>query len=322
MELRQLRYFMTVAREGTYGRASNRLHVAQPALSRQIRKLEMELGVDLFVRHSHGVTLTPAARDLTARVEHILDELSALKRMADKLSRDAAGCVKIGVSPGTAEILAYPLSKLTAARHPNMRCQFVSMLMPARADLLREGTVNLAVMNAPRKTNGLQIIPIMREPLCLMHNPQDTRFPAEALDLGDLLGTPLVLGGETNSGIRAILDEAFAKAGMQMTIAAEANTAGACKALVKEGVGPTVHVAAMARGELERRELRAVPIRGQYSTRVIALPLDPDISNETRIMIQLVSECLSTLIRDGKWLRGEMLPMARPSNTRDSQLAL
>lgn len=143
------------------------------------------------------------ARALTVLVEHILDEFSALKRMTEKHSREASGYVKVGVSPGTAEILAFPLSNLTAARHPKLRCQFVSMLMPARADLLRERCMNLAVMKEPCRTDGLEIIPIMREPLCLIPHPQDLRFQAKALELNALEGTSLVLSGETNSGIRA-----------------------------------------------------------------------------------------------------------------------
>ena len=313
LELRQLRYFVTVAREGTYGKASIALHVAQPALSRQIRKLEQELGVDLFVRHPHGVTLTPAARQLTSRIERILADLAQLKQSAGAFSAAISSCVKVGVSPGTAEILAYPLSKLTAARHPGLRCQFVSMLMPARADLLREGKVNLAVMNHPRQVKGLRIIPIMREPLCLLHHPDDTRFPPKTIRLEQLSGVPLVLAGETSSGIRASLQEAFARSGLPMTVAAEANTAGACKALVREGVAPTVHVAAMAAGELARGELRAVELQGLYSTRVIALPLSREPTAETRIMMRLVRDCLSRLIDDGHWLNGEMIPLDEPT---------
>lgn len=309
MELRQLRYFVAVAREGTYGRAAQALHVAQPALSRQIRKLELELGVDLFVRHPHGVTLTPAAQALAARFERVLEEVSAIKLSAGVHARALTGCVKIGVSPGTAEILAYPLSRLAAASHPGLRCQFVSMLMPARADLLREGQVDLAVMNHPRLTDGLHILPVMREPLCLLHRPDDDRFATDALDIADLVGIPLVLGGETNSGIRASLQEAFERARLPLTLAAEANTAGACKALVREGMGPTVHVAAMARGELQRGELRAVPIRDLHSIRVIALPLAQQRRSEIRLMVRLVHDCLSALVRDGNWLGGEILAL-------------
>lgn len=312
MELRQLRYFLAVAREGTYGRAAQALHVAQPALSRQIRKLELELGVDLFVRHPHGVTLTSAGHDLTERFERVLEEVSAIERSALIHASELSGLVRIGMSPGTAEILAYPLSRLTAARHPDLRCKFVSMLMPARADLLRKGKMDLAVMNHPRLSDGLELIPIMREPLCLLHRPDDMRFTKDSLEIADLMDVPLALGGETNSGIRASLQEGFERARLPLLLAAEANTAGACKALVREGMGPTVHVAAMAREELLRGDLRAVPIRGLYSTRVIALPLTRRERRETRMLVRLVRDCLSLLIRDGHWLGGEILPLEEP----------
>ncbi|QDZ10232.1 LysR family transcriptional regulator [Devosia ginsengisoli] len=307
LELRQLRYFLTVAREGTYGRAANVLHVAQPALSRQIKKLEEELGVDLFVRHAHGVSLTPVAYTLQAKAEHILDEVIAVTRMATGGLEPMTGSMKIGVSPGTAEILAYPLSRLAARRYPQLRCEFVSMLMPARADLLRDGKMDVAVMNLPRSVQGLRILPLMREPLCLIHRSDDERFQGvESLRLEDLRGVPLVVGGAQSSGIRSTIEDSFAAAGIPLVVAAEANTAGACKALVKENVGPTVHVAAMARSELERKELSAIPIQGLHSTRVIAVSAEREIGQDLRQMMDLIRECCSELVDNLQWLGGNM----------------
>jgi len=307
LELRQLRYFLAVAREGSYGRAASSLNVAQPALSRQIKKLEEELGVDLFVRHTYGITLTHAAELLVPHSKQVLHEVAAIKRLVQDQPVKFDATMKIGVSPGTAEILAYPLSQLLARRYPGLRCEYVSMLMPARADLLREGKMTLTVMNLFRHVEGLLTIPLMREPLCLIHRPDDTRFGNGPLHLGDLVGVPLVLGGASDSPIRSMVEEGFASAGLTLTVAAEANTAGACKALVKEGVGPSIHVGAMARTEIERDELRALPIQNLYSVRVIALPAGREMTDEIRALMSAVRECMANLVKSGKWPGAEMI---------------
>lgn len=307
MELRQLRYFLTVAREGTYGRASEVLHVAQPALSRQIQKLEQELGVQLFTRHAHGVTLTPAALSIQSRAEHILEEVGTVSRIARGSREALGGSIKVGLSPGTAEILAYPLSNLVGQRFTNLRCEIVSMLMPTRAEQLRDGKVDFALMNAPRSVEGLKLFPLLREALCLICRADDDRFTLDLIDLSDLADVPLVIGGTSGSGVRDIIGGAFAAAGLKLRPAAEVNTAGASKALVLAGLGPTVHAAAMARAELSRGELRAIPIRGLYSIRALAIPEDAEITTPLREMMDTVRDCLKDLVAAGKWVHGEMI---------------
>jgi len=311
MELRQLRYFLTIAREGTYGRAAEVLSVAQPALSRQIKKLEDEIGADLFVRHAHGVSLTPLGSTLRERAEHIVDEVMAVTRLA-KTSASPSGCMKISVSPGTAEILAYPLSQMVAHRFPELRCEIVSMLMPARAELVREGKVAFAVMNASEPIEGLEMIPLMREQLCLIHRANDIRFPHPSVTIEEIADIPLVIGGPSKAGVRSILDRAFLASGLEFKVAAEVNTAGASKVLVLEGLGPTVHVAAMARAELIRGELKAVPIKGLYSTRVMAFSRERRPDAAVNFVMDTVRECLADLVASGRWIGAEIL---RPMKT-------
>lgn len=308
MELRQLRYFLTVAHEGTYGRASQKLHVAQPALSRQIKKLEQELGVELFVRHAHGVSLTPVAKGIRERAQHILDEVTTVTRLTRAHAETPTGYVRIGVSPGTAEILTYPLSQMLARRYPGVRCEIVSTLMPGGADQLRQDKVAFAVMNASRAVEGLKLVPLMREPLCLIYRADDPRFQgAQRLRIEDLHDVPLVVGRAPESGTRSIVDEAFAAAGMQVRIAAEVNTAGASKALVSEGVGVTVHVAAMACAELRRGELVAVPIENLYSTRVFAVSSERSVAPSTTRIMEVVRDCVTELVASGRWIGAEMI---------------
>lgn len=98
MEIRQLRYFLAVGEQEHFGRAADSLNIAQPALSRQIRRLEQQLGVDLFERLPRGVRLTDAGRTLLTDTRRILDDVAALVERAQVVGRGESGKVKIGVA--------------------------------------------------------------------------------------------------------------------------------------------------------------------------------------------------------------------------------
>jgi LysR family nitrogen assimilation transcriptional regulator len=313
MELRQLRYFAVVARECNFGRASKVLRVAQPALSRQIQKLEAELGAQLFTRTPAGVRLTPEALELLEKVERLLNDVRDIEQSFLGLPKPPTTLVPIGLSPGTAEILSVPLSRKATARLPAVRLRIISTLMPTRTDQLLNGEVAFALINAPQDPTGLVLTPLMREPLCLICRPGDPLSDRASVTLEDILQVPLVVGGVPASGVRGILETAVAKLGGTLLVAAEANTAGASKSLVLAGLGSTVHVAAMARAELQRGELRAIPISGLYSYRVIAHRAGSDLSYAARSVVSLVRECLGEMLASGEWLGGELIDI-RPKN--------
>ena len=109
MELLELRYLAEVAEAGSFSRASVRIGITQPALSRQIQKLEQELRTQLFYRHGRGVTLTPAGLKLREIIGPVLDRLSELKREIIEQSAGTVGQVTFGVPPSIGATLVAPL---------------------------------------------------------------------------------------------------------------------------------------------------------------------------------------------------------------------
>jgi DNA-binding transcriptional LysR family regulator len=99
VELRQLEYFVAVARHRHFGRAAEAIYVTQPALSQQVRRLEAELGVALMRRTSRGVELTPAGADLLARAEAILAEAAAARSAMDEHAGVVRGAVRVAATP-------------------------------------------------------------------------------------------------------------------------------------------------------------------------------------------------------------------------------
>lgn len=310
MELRQLRYFVTVARHGNFGRASRALNVAQPALSRQIQKLEEELGTRLFLRHAHGATLTQEASSLLERAENILANADAMVVGAKAQRNTRYKMVSIGLSPGTAELLTVPLSQKVAERFPSIRLRFFPALMPTRHELLLKGRIAFALMNAPPGLPGITLEPLMREPLCLICRADETRFDGPSIKLSDISDVPLVLGGIPESGVRGILNDAMADAGLTLNVIAEVNTAGASIPLVVAGVAPTVHVAVMARAAIERGELKVVPIEGLYSYRMLAFPAEAQITPDIAGLMDILRNCVQEMVAQGTWLGGELIAPA------------
>ncbi|WP_309228756.1 LysR family transcriptional regulator [Roseomonas sp. KE2513] len=130
LELRQFRYFVTVGRQRHFGRAAALLRVAQPALSRQVAKLEAELGVQLLERHDRGVSLTAEGEVLLARAEAVLAEAGALLEEARAQPREPQGTVSLGFSPSVAELFGGRLAALSLRRYPQVRLRITTAASP------------------------------------------------------------------------------------------------------------------------------------------------------------------------------------------------
>jgi DNA-binding transcriptional LysR family regulator len=149
VELRHLRYFVAVAEEGHFGRAAERLHVTTPTLSQQIRALEREVGGPLLVRHSRGVTLTPAGealRDAGRAVLAAADEALGAARQAAGLF---TGTLRIGLLSGVAEWLPEWLEALLAEAAPGYRAITASGSTRDQVRMFEAGELDLALVREP-----------------------------------------------------------------------------------------------------------------------------------------------------------------------------
>ena len=146
MDIRQLRYFVAVAEELHFGRAAERLHIAQPALSQQIRNLEAELGVQLLQRGGRGVTLTDPGERLLEESVAVLARFDAAVATMARVRHGDVGTVRLGVFSGPARMLLPELLSELRARHPAV--EVVTQLMSARAQeaALRDGGLDVAML--------------------------------------------------------------------------------------------------------------------------------------------------------------------------------
>ncbi|WP_353946363.1 LysR family transcriptional regulator [Streptomyces sp. HUAS MG91] len=187
MELRQLRYFLALAEECHFGRAAARLHVAQPALSQQIKQLERELGVQLFNRSTRRVEPTEAGRLLTGYARALVAEEERARVHLHELATGHAGRVSVGFI-GTATYDVLPrVSRTVRARLPGITLDLRGeLLTPELVEGLTSGTYDLAVLRGRVAGEGLRVTSLRSEPLVAVlpaHHPLAgrPRIPLRAL---------------------------------------------------------------------------------------------------------------------------------------------
>lgn len=186
MELRQLQYFLAVAEELNFGRAAERLQMAQPPLSRQIRQLEEELGVELFRRTKRRVELTEAGRAFLEEARQILAQVEQGVRVAQRASRGEIGRLVVGFE-GSSTYDVIPISlKVYRERFPEVDLVVYAMTTEEQIQALLEGRIGLGFVVSPLNDKRLAIETILREPLVLAipeNHPLVTRSEVRVREL-------------------------------------------------------------------------------------------------------------------------------------------
>ncbi|MFH8446025.1 LysR substrate-binding domain-containing protein [Streptomyces sp. NPDC018026] len=194
MEIRQLRYFLAVAEECHFGRAATRLHIAQPALSQQIKQLEAELGIALFNRTTRRVELTEAGHQLLDHAGTLVGGEERARSHLHELAAGRAGRVSVGFI-GTATYDVLPQVARTVRAHlPAVAMDLHGeVLAPRLVEGLLDDTYDLVVVRQAAPDEGIRVTPLRSEPLVAVlpaHHPFASR---RVVPLGELAGEPFVI---------------------------------------------------------------------------------------------------------------------------------
>ena len=279
MDLKQLEYFVRVAELGSFTRAATAVGVAQPALSRQVRLLEVELRQPLLTRNGRGAVPTEAG---TLLLEHARGILHQVERTREELARmrgSLAGRVALGLPPSVARALAVPLTQAFRAQLPEARLAITEGLSASMQEALLSGRLDIAVLYNARPRAGLDIEPLAGEELLLVQAASDR--PAGELrpaTLREISALPLIIPSHPNA-IRMHVDAAMASAGYTPRVELEIDGVPAILDLVAEGAGCAIlsrnAVASAPRPEafsVRRIETRGAPaLRIELFTAVSAL---------------------------------------------------
>ncbi len=276
MELKQLNYFRSVAKAGSFSRASDALVVVQPALSRQIARLEEEIGTKLFYRNGRGVMLTDAGRRFLEVVERTLDDLSTVCTELRAEQTTPRGTVRLGMPPSVSAMIGVPLLMRLRQTFPEIHLHIIDGLSGHVCDWMINGTIDIAIVHDARQSMGLNLEPLLSETLYVIG------CPSEALGLGDPEGAfgsitlaelarlPLVLQGRTH-GLRRLIDRVIAEAGIELDITMEIDAIGTIVRLLQREPLYGVLPIGCAIDQLEEGHLRAWRITHPTLTNVMLL---------------------------------------------------
>jgi LysR family transcriptional regulator, nitrogen assimilation regulatory protein len=235
LEVRRLSYFMRISEHGSLTKASNVLRIAQPALSRQMRLLEEELGVPLFNRTSRGMRLTEEGEALRASVAGPLRELELALQNIKSFPFAAEANIAIGLPVSLADILATPLARRIDQEFPNIKLCIVEGMTGSLIDWLSRGVVDFVLLEEEAHHDQLQEQKLVTLPVILT-GPADSHLPpGQAVAFSDAVKLPLVLPSH-HLGLRAVINDAAMWAQAKLNIRMEADSSRLTKDLLTGGL--------------------------------------------------------------------------------------
>ena len=241
MELRQLRYLVALAGEGNFTRAAANEHVAQPALSQQIRRLEDELGLALVERTTRRVALTEAGALLVVRARRILAELEAATAELDSLRGVHTGHVTIGAMHTMGPVDLSLVLALFRGRHPLVRFTVREQSSEEMAEMLRVDELDLAFLSVTERveSRGLGLHQLVSEELVVLLPREHMLAGRAELRMAELAGETFISFRE-GARLRELLEAAGREAGFEPEVTLESNEASRVRRLVSRGLGVAI----------------------------------------------------------------------------------
>ena len=194
MEIKDMRAFYAIVEEGNISHAAQRLDIAQPALSRQMKRLETQLGVQLFERGSRRIRLTDAGRVLYSRVEHILGMVDGTVREITEIGSGVAGCIRLGTITTSGAMLLPELITEFHRRYPQVTFQLWEGEGTRILELLDNRVIEIGITRTQVDARVYESIVLPNEPLVLiMNKAHDIGSDAQKVRLAELKGRPLII---------------------------------------------------------------------------------------------------------------------------------
>jgi LysR family nitrogen assimilation transcriptional regulator len=275
MDVRALRCFVHAARFGSLSRAANHLSVAQPAVSRQLQKLEDELGQLLLVRSSLGVELTAAGASLLERADVILRLLEDAR--TDLMAHDGnpGGRVSFAVTPVAGLLLVPPLIERLSRSNPRLKLNVLERLTQDIQEMLLKDQVDIGLLNDPVEHALIATEPLYVEQLFAVGPGVEQAgrvkpLPDKSLPLSDLEHLPMILPDRQTS-LRMLIEKVVVEADVQLKILAEVNGVAITKRLVERGLGYTIASLGTVDEEVARGVLTITPLQSRQLARRLTI---------------------------------------------------
>lgn len=304
MNLRRLELLMQVADFDSFSKAATVLGLAQPALGRQIQKLEEECGVRLFYRNGRGVSLTLEGQALLERARPLVRQLAAIPGELQSERDSPRGLVTVGLTPTVCNLFGLDLIAATREKYPQLQVNIVSGYSGYVHEWLVDGRLDMAVLHDARRSSTIAVDPLAAAELFLILPAGHDDFgfgtdPGKTATLADIAGIPLVLPTR-NHGLRRTLEYAAGDAGESLTVAFEVDTLELLKKMVVNGMAGTILAKPAVLDELAAGTLiaRRIAAPGLQTRLVLATAVRRPITRASRLVEQQIKELVESMIAE------------------------
>ncbi len=291
MDLRQLNYFVHVAKLKSFSRAAAHLNVAQSALSRHMRILESELGVRLLDRHVRGTEPTAAGRVLLTRAILLLRSIDETRQEVINVGQGPAGHVSLAVPPSVSQIFAAPLIKNCGRELPHVTLKLSEGWTGDIHEWLLIGHTDLGIIYSSQVDDRVRFKPILSENLELIVSAQNSSLIKNSCyTLKEVSAMALVVPPYPH-GLRKVIEAAFAEHNLTPNFTYESQVWSIIKEIIKSGVAQAIFASSEVAAEIRRGRLVSVPIVKPSLQRTlgVAMARDSEPSPPVKAVFDLLS---------------------------------
>lgn len=274
MNFKQLSYFVAIADHKSFLKASQALHISQPTVSAQVKLLEEELQVELLERRFDGTVLTPEGRDFLVHARTVLNALEEARASMRVHQSEEVGRVSVGIPGSLTGLLTVPLTELVLRELPSVQLRVVSGLSGHISRWLLEGSIDFGLVYGGGPVPGLDLQPLLEENLFIVGRDaaslKSLLNAKRECEARHLEGLPMVLPGREH-GLRAVIEEAVARAGVPLHVIAELDASEQLKEMVRRTGCYTISSVAAIRHDPHEIDFAIAPIVNPKMVRVVSL---------------------------------------------------
>ncbi|OWT61972.1 LysR family transcriptional regulator [Candidimonas nitroreducens] len=314
MDFKQLRALITVAETGNVSKAAKILNVVQPAVSKQIKQLEDELGVSLFFRDKRGMELTYEGKILEEHAHRIMDEIKVAREKISATSEMAIGTVTVGLLASVSDVLSSILIGSLERLYPRIEVRIVMGHAEHILSWLERGDLEIALLYADAAVAEMEISKIIEENLYLI-GAVDCGLSVETpVAFSDAMALPLIFAN-AKYGIRYLVDQAAKRVGVRPRVVLETSALSVQKRLILEGYGHTILPWVAVADDVKNGRLAAAPIVMPTLTRQLGLGVMSSRlqSKATQCVLAEMLLCIKRIVHTGEW------PEARWLGAREAE---
>jgi len=302
MDLKQLKTFICVAECGSLSRASDRLHIVQPALSRHIKLLEHEVGVPLFTRHVRGMALTEEGQLFLERVAGLVRQLETSVHDVRSIKTEIKGHVALGLTPTTNAVLGVRLLERVWQQAEAINLRIVEGSSVHLLEWLQRGDIDKAVLYQGSSDLHLHTVELLREELVLASPPASIRNKKKTILLEEVAALPLAFTSQPDM-YSVLIDKAMKKAGVAPSRVYEVGSFWIMRKLVISGFCHSIIPVSAIHSDVRKGTIESRTIRPGSLYRDIALgsPNDRTDTRAAELVARILMEEVLGMVIDGSW---------------------